>query len=476
MGQNYLYGLTVQGIQSYIFETNKLKEIIGASEIIEQLCSTWFDKFLEEEKLTGVIHLNAAGNIRFLTDEITAKIIFEEYHFTLLEKAPGVPFCQAVVKIEGGKEYEANQELDKKLRGQRNVPLYETDLGLMTRSKFRRTGSFSVNIEKDLDTKDYFDNVTSVKHTHSTETVLSQKVSINGYDLTYPSEFKEIAKDSKHNWLAVVHIDGNGMGLIIKDILDNSENKFTDLQDFSTKIGKCTFAAFKTAIEEVLISKDEQAKKDEQNPNKITLPIRPIIIGGDDVTLIIRADLALKFTRVYLEIFEKKTKTAELNNKQGVTACAGIAYVKEKFPFHYSVNLAEELCTYAKNESKRKASCVQFHKVQDSIIDNYKEIEQRELTVNNFIFQNGPYYLDNYTDKNKISDLVNEVKTLKQDDSPKNGIREWIDAKFNNPAMAKTLIERLENKTKKEEYKEILKKEKSFMDYHTLLAVNTKTN
>ena len=45
MKNNYLYGLTVQGIQSYIFETNKLKEIIGASEIVEQLCTTWFDDF-----------------------------------------------------------------------------------------------------------------------------------------------------------------------------------------------------------------------------------------------------------------------------------------------------------------------------------------------------------------------------------------------------------------------------------------------
>jgi len=36
MAYNYLYGLTVQGIQSYIFATNKLKEIVGTSEIIEQ--------------------------------------------------------------------------------------------------------------------------------------------------------------------------------------------------------------------------------------------------------------------------------------------------------------------------------------------------------------------------------------------------------------------------------------------------------
>ncbi len=31
----YLYGASIQGIQGFIFETNKLKEIAGASNLIE---------------------------------------------------------------------------------------------------------------------------------------------------------------------------------------------------------------------------------------------------------------------------------------------------------------------------------------------------------------------------------------------------------------------------------------------------------
>ena len=30
----YLYGVSIQGIQEFIFKTNKLKEIIGASKIV----------------------------------------------------------------------------------------------------------------------------------------------------------------------------------------------------------------------------------------------------------------------------------------------------------------------------------------------------------------------------------------------------------------------------------------------------------
>ncbi len=138
----YLYGLTVQGIQSYIFETNKLREIVGGSEIVEQMCTTWFDDFLKEKGINnGKFYLKAAGNIRFQTDEKKTETIFKEYHKVLLEKAPGVPFSQAVVEIKNGNENEAIDELDAKLRAQRNRPLYDFDLGIMARGKNRRTGN-----------------------------------------------------------------------------------------------------------------------------------------------------------------------------------------------------------------------------------------------------------------------------------------------------------------------------------------------
>ena len=37
-------GTSVQGIQGYIFQTNKLKDLIGASELEKDLCETNFKK------------------------------------------------------------------------------------------------------------------------------------------------------------------------------------------------------------------------------------------------------------------------------------------------------------------------------------------------------------------------------------------------------------------------------------------------
>ncbi len=467
--QNYLYGLTVQGIQSYIFDTNKLKEIIGASEIIEQLCTTWFNEFLTKNgnNYQGKKLLNAAGNIRFKTDKATAEAIFKNFHKKLLEKSPRVPFSQAVVKIENGKEYEAIQELDKKLRGQRNKPQYAFDLGLMTRSIYRRTGGATIpNINDEK--KQFYDLITGTKYSNRKGNKLKEKIKID--NIEFPLEFEEIAKGNTHRWLAVIHIDGNGMGLKIRSILENSNslNKFNDLKDFSEKVSLSTINALNKAIETV-VCPHKYNKDDKQY-----LPMRPIIIGGDDLTVIIRADLAIKFTQVYLDEFENQTKANGINENKGLTAAAGIAFVKEKFPFHYAVNLAEDLTSYAKNESKREKSCLHFHLVKDSYIDNYNDVQERELIIdNNFNFINGPYYI-NDNDNPTIDDLLDKVELLQEDDSPKNGIREWVDAKFNQNLMEGVLMDRLKEKTKTS-YKKILNDKKAFIDYLSLLAVEIKT-
>ena len=59
---NYYYGASIQGIQGFIFATNKLKEIIGASEIVKNI-NYKFEKKFENDKDVEII-LNAAGNIK----------------------------------------------------------------------------------------------------------------------------------------------------------------------------------------------------------------------------------------------------------------------------------------------------------------------------------------------------------------------------------------------------------------------------
>ena len=71
----------------------------------------------------------------------------------------------------------------------------------------------------------------------------------------------------------------------------------------------------------------------------------PVLLGGDDLTIIIRGELAVGFTEVFLKGFALFTKNnfaplAEKYNlpqiKDGLSSCAGIAFIKPNYPFHLS--------------------------------------------------------------------------------------------------------------------------------------------
>ena len=80
----FLYGAAVQGIQSFIFQTNTLREIIGASELVEEICTKMFAEQLgisitELNKDKNAI-INAAGNIKYIFDnEDKCNEVFREF-------------------------------------------------------------------------------------------------------------------------------------------------------------------------------------------------------------------------------------------------------------------------------------------------------------------------------------------------------------------------------------------------------------
>lgn len=472
----HLYGLTVQGIQPYIFSTNKLKEIIGASEIIEKLCTQWFEEFITEKTIEGTKLLNAAGNIRFLTTEQNAKKIYRDFPFFLKDKAVGVPYSQAVVENNNN---DVIYNLDVRLRAQRNIPIQDFDLGIMVRNKERRTGEAlyqkmpvtngkygeflnfgKTNFAKRKNSKSLYadgENEPDIKLTEKT------KITANNINYSYPNEFETIAKNGKDSWLALVHIDGNGMGNIIKSIISKSDKPFKDLAEFSENVEKSTLEAYKKSVEDIIVPNAIIEKEDSVEEH--ILPFRPIVLGGDDLTVIMRADLAIAFVKSYLENFEEETKN---NLKQSLTACAGVAFVKEKFPFHYSSTLAEDLCKHAKNKSNRAFSCLSFYRVQDSFINSYEEIVERELK-NSKVFNETPYTIINKEDFKTINSLLNDINSLKNEDAPTGTIRKKVDAYLNGFINDEELKAPLKNYDKN-----LAEKSNYFIDYLTLLAVGTK--
>lgn len=431
----YIYGASIQGIQGFIFSTNSLKDIVGGSELVEKICTTLF----ESNYLQGATRIiNAAGNIKCVYDDLQEceKTVLE-FPKTVMLAAPGITISQAVVKVteEELKTHFAScmDLLEKKLKIQRNKPARSMTVGFMGVERSRTTGLPAISQES----QEYLDEGTLKKRNLSVggkATIALAKKSFGIKELSPKNIALDIKKLTyKNDWIAIIHADGNGLGQILSKFSSSMEK----LKDFSEKLNEATCQAARNAFQKVY-----------PKQNKKEIPFRPVVLGGDDMTMICGASLALDYVKVYMEEFENATRQ-KLGADNGLTACAGIAFIKSSYPFHYGYDLAETLCTQAKIVSKDPLiqkdapvapSSVMFYKVQGSFIESYPNMILKEKTPQKGLsFNFGPYFLHQTEEYWTIEELENTCSILngKEGNAAKTSIRKWMTAMHQNTEMAK---------------------------------------
>jgi len=114
------------------------------------------------------------------------------------------------------------------------------------------------------------------------------------------------------------------------------------------------------------------------------LPLRPLVFGGDDVTVVCDGRLGLTFAATYLEEFERAA--ANLPDGKAGHACAGVAIIKTHYPFARAYALAEELCDAAKQRVRHErsdsdASALDWHFAATGIAAPLDELRQRLYTT-----------------------------------------------------------------------------------------------
>ncbi|MCT7496021.1 Cas10/Cmr2 second palm domain-containing protein [Aliarcobacter cryaerophilus] len=416
----YLYGVSIQGIQEFIFKTNKLKEIIGASKIVEDMDSIKFKKDYDLKEEPEVL-LQAAGNIRLKFNNIEdLEKIVKNFPKDIMLKAYGITISQAVV--EDINDYKKDSmELEKKLKIQRNKVSLPLDFHFNILKQNSRTALPLVDKDKDKATEQKIERFEQYAKKEAKNTIF------NIEDLS-----------NKKNKIAIIHADGNGLGNIVKELNE------TEIVAFSKKLDEATKTAYETASSG--ISK-----------------IRKVVLGGDDLTVIIDANNALMFTKIFLEEFEKNSKN--IYKDYDLTACAGITYCNEKYPFHYAVKLAEELCSHAKKDSKEFAkennlklapSSLMFHNIQSSNVESFSKFIDDELTINkkeNIRCDFGPYYLNKYTNKPIIEDFNEVLKEFSKENAPKGRLREWLNDLEFDRTYAQNQLNRIKEMSKKNKWK-----------------------
>lgn len=491
----YLYGAAVQGIQPFIFATNELKDIVGASELVAQICDDLFAPFRGNATQNDGIHyangmsiVKAAGNIKFLFDnkEACRKAVLR-FPKIVLRSAPGVTVSQAVVEVDNDdKVGEAIDQIEAKLRACRNRPMQSTVCGLMGVERSRQSGlpveCHQIKVNDGVQ-KGEFDAAKRSKQ--SCVPPANKSLSSNNFGANIRCTNISTFTKTGNNWIAIIHIDGNGLGQIVQKV----GKKYELFSQFSLNLNEACQAAARAAANFVISTYNLKREDDK-------LPIRPIVLSGDDHTLICRADLAVPYVEAFLREFEKQTETKmakELKEAglERLTACAGIAFIKTSYPFYYGYDLAESLCDRAKKDAKNPAfvkdgggvapSCLAFHKVQDSFVENFADIAARELSpCDGVSFEAGPYYLSaDFAQKHgrlTIAQLLTDVDwldglgpgspSLKEANAIKSTLRQWLAALHKDKGMAAQMLNRL---------KEIHKAEVPFITRMTDVDMARKT-
>lgn len=443
MGQ-YLYGAAVQGIQEFIFRTNKLSEITGASELVERICTTFFKEMLGDTYKEEDALVHAAGNVKYkFNNESDCMKAVRNFPMYVISRVPGITISQAVVKYDEEKDClkDCMLEIEKRLRIERNKAHHPTTLGLMGIERSRHTGLPMVdNIQK-------WDEATFAKKEVLSGTILSLCEKAFGSKSAQKYFAYETDKMTGENdWIAVIHADGNGLGQVVQSVCESKDGK---LKEFSDNLDDANKIAAQRAFNDIV----------DKFKLKGKIPIRPIVLSGDDFTVICRADFALDYVKLFIRYFEDETR--EMGYP--LTACAGIAYIKSSFPFYYGYELAEELCSAAKEDAKKcvekqeKApSCVMFYKVEDSFTESYKEIKKRVLTTNTehqVSYSYGPYYIHKgQSGRWTVDEIQRQVKEVSGEDKDSNALkshlRQWLSTRFNDEGMAEQKLKRMKTTLK----------------------------
>ena len=430
-----VYHFETKSIQNYILDSSKLKDMIGASEQIEYLCH---DEALSnaeknEQLLDNV--LKSLGlddsNVKFsrkaggafqalFENEQEAENFQAVWTFCVQQAFPGLTFAQGMGTDER-LETALKMARSDLFKHDHNAFFPSLPLAGPLIARSPRTGQPAVKRLQLLDQRsERLDTTTEQKRAFRKGEALINKLDIkkiDGKDVFWPVNLDEKDQEDanekifpllpNNRYIAIVHADGNNLGQLLKKIQEEllandiaAAHYAEVLRAYSQAIEKTTVKSAKLAITTTVESVKQTiihvVNKGVVQQLKIIMPARPLVLAGDDCTFIVRGDLALDFTQIFLEQFEKQSQTQLDALKQNypeldylpekLTACAGIAYIKASQPFYQGYRLAESLCKSAKNFAKADLkkeelvpACLAFHRITTSIIDNYETALENEL-------------------------------------------------------------------------------------------------
>lgn len=492
----FLVLVDTPSIHKFVFGTDKLAEIAGASGLLDYLNRTQTPEILKPLSPT-TIYCNGGKGL-FVTDasEEEIKIALQNLQNLYLKETKGGAHvvCSYVPYTEpsGYQEalYLAHQVLEEN-RAHRATTFVSPHSAFM-----KECESCGQNPAEEFDAKKeqwICPVCTSKRAMHKEQQIqriwrelleyLRAKQDIieeaRWYDLR-PKNFEEIAECYGSGCIGLVYADGNAMGKILREL---------DSPDVTRLFSKAVDDAIREACFQALSQLCYVSEK-----QKLYGDI--LLLGGDDLVVAVPAENAVKFALAVAQNFQTLTREAiaaacrnnrdvafffsgarEIVRQQGLTLGVGVVIGKAGQPFHMLLGQAEELLHSAKRGAAAKVeelvqaaqkkgmtkdaavpltpTYIDFHDATQSVFSTVAAVRKfywmKTLPgQTRWWLTMRPYHIDD------LQKLCQHAENLKKKDWPNSKLSELQSACFETPRkLYHTLISML-SRVKPEQHQALL--------------------
>ncbi len=427
-----LINLETGGNQAYIFASNKLRNVVGASELLYRVGTRYVEQAVDEatgrgfsvadiaeevpiEKTQGeaieVVIATSGKALLLARGEDAAKRFVRSWSQLVLTEAPGLDAVAVYSKtaVDPSLPLSAPSEasfMEAFRETSRQMSLLRAQGQASPLARFQRlpvvaecaySGLPAVSLDPGKDGGSPVPVSASARVQREAARDENFKARMQGL---FPDGWQSDLFENEglkslegRDWLAVVHADGNGLGQLfidfdrwVKALENENENKTATGRDyirryreFSSALDAISRETFREAVQEVWGAESPCA-----------LPIVPVVVGGDDLTAVLDGYKGIEFTRTFMEKFCEKTQVhgavQPILEKAGLPRlgmCAGISIAKPHFPFSQSYHMAEELMQNAKEVKKqfgKDSIALDFHILYDSVATSVSNIRE-SLTI-----------------------------------------------------------------------------------------------
>ncbi len=402
--------------QEYIYRTNQVKEISGASMLLADIFSSFFHNeqsiisdwknvasegdFLENFRKSGKdgeIIYEGGGNLCMIYKDFDTYILYnKKLSHKALTDTFGVSIIASCTEVTND-FISDRRKLYKENALQKNLGAYHTPCNVMPFTQVDRV-TFQAVVKKEND-KMYTTESLKKRNKYESSAVKDCIPDI------MEVEFDKMVDKGEESLLAIIYIDGNNMGAKVKKVTEKVNN-YTEgvnaLRRFSVQTNSDFVEKPLEQITKVLRKKYNEEKNEKKKKYYL---FRPVISGGDEITIVCNAHAV----PLILETYFKELTTNGKNS-----ACAGVAVFHSHDPFADVYEITEQSCEMGKKESHKAGNennnYIDFHYCHSGITNDLETIREKQEGM----YTARPYEFS--TSWKKFCDLGRMLKSANRSD------------------------------------------------------------